>query len=44
MAKSNYSASFLAEIRKKLVESGAVDVIVAVSNNFFYTVTLRAAK
>lgn len=28
------------EIRKRLVESGALDVIVAVSSNFFYTVTL----
>jgi len=28
------------EIRKHLVESGAVDVIVAISSNFFYTVTL----
>lgn len=28
------------EIRKKLVESGAVDVMVSVSSNFFYTVTL----
>ncbi len=28
------------EIRKKLVESGAVDVIVSVGTNFFYTVTL----
>lgn len=28
------------EIRRKLIESGAVDVIVAVSSNFFYTVTL----
>ena len=28
------------EIRKKLIESGAVDVIVAVGPNFFYTVTL----
>src|SRR5439155_5244483 len=27
-------------IRKKLIEDGAVDVIVAVSTNFFYTVTL----
>ncbi len=27
-------------IRKKLIEDGAVDVIVAVSPNFFYTVTL----
>ncbi len=29
-----------AEIRKALVESGAVDVMVAVGTNFFYTVTL----
>lgn len=28
------------EIRKKLIESGAVDVMVAVGSNFFYTVTL----
>ncbi len=28
------------EIRRKLIESGAVDVMVAVSSNFFYTVTL----
>jgi type I restriction enzyme M protein len=28
------------EIRKKLVETGAVDVIVSLSSNFFYTVTL----
>jgi type I restriction enzyme M protein len=28
------------EIRKKIIESGAVDVIVVVSPNFFYTVTL----
>lgn len=28
------------EIRKKLIESGAVDAIVAVGPNFFYTVTL----
>lgn len=30
------------EIRKKLVQSGAVDVIVSVGPNFFYTVTLPA--
>jgi type I restriction enzyme M protein len=30
------------EIRKKLIQSGAVDVIVAVGPNFFYTVTLPA--
>lgn len=28
------------EIRKKLIESGAVDVMVAIGTNFFYTVTL----
>ena len=28
------------EIRKKLIQSGAVDVMVAVGSNFFYTVTL----
>ena len=28
------------EIRKKLIESGAVDVIVSIGPNFFYTVTL----
>ena len=28
------------DIRRKLVESGAVDVIVAIGTNFFYTVTL----
>ena len=28
------------EIRKKIIEDGAVDVMVAVSSNFFYTVTL----
>ena len=28
------------KIRKQLVESGAVDVLVAISSNFFYTVTL----
>ena len=28
------------EIRKQLIESGAVDVIVSVGSNFFYTVTL----
>ena len=28
------------EIRKQLVESGAVDVMVAIGSNFFYTVTL----
>jgi type I restriction enzyme M protein len=29
-----------AEIRQKLIESGAVDVIVSIGPNFFYTVTL----
>ena len=28
------------EIRKKLIQTGAVDVMVAVASNFFYTVTL----
>jgi type I restriction enzyme M protein len=28
------------DIRKKLIESGAVDVMVAIGTNFFYTVTL----
>lgn len=28
------------EIRKRIIESGAVDVMVAISPNFFYTVTL----
>ena len=28
------------EIRKKLIQTGAVDVMVAISSNFFYTVTL----
>ena len=28
------------EIRRKLIESGAVDVMVAIGTNFFYTVTL----
>jgi len=28
------------EIRKRLIQTGAVDVMVAVSSNFFYTVTL----
>jgi type I restriction enzyme M protein len=28
------------EIRRQLIESGAVDVIVAIATNFFYTVTL----
>jgi type I restriction enzyme M protein len=28
------------EIRKRLIQSGAVDVIVSISSNFFYTVTL----
>ncbi|HYE32144.1 MAG TPA: class I SAM-dependent DNA methyltransferase [Methylomirabilota bacterium] len=30
------------EVRKKLIQSGAVDVIVSVGPNFFYTVTLPA--
>jgi type I restriction enzyme M protein len=30
------------EVRKKLIESGVVDVIVSVGPNFFYTVTLPA--
>lgn len=30
------------EIRKKLIQSGAVDVLVSVGPNFFYTVTLPA--
>ena len=28
------------EIRRKLIEAGAVDVMVAIGSNFFYTVTL----
>src|SRR5690606_31964909 len=28
------------EIRKQLIESGAVDVVISVGSNFFYTVTL----
>jgi type I restriction enzyme M protein len=28
------------EIRKKLIESGAVDVMISIGSNFFYTVTL----
>jgi type I restriction enzyme M protein len=28
------------EIRRRIIESGALDVIVAISSNFFYTVTL----
>ncbi len=28
------------EVRKQLIESGSVDVMVAISSNFFYTVTL----
>ncbi len=28
------------EIRKKLIEKGALDVMIAIGNNFFYTVTL----
>ena len=30
------------EIRKKLIETGGVDVIITLSSNFFYTVTLPA--
>jgi len=30
------------EIRKKLIQTGAVDVIITLSGNFFYTVTLPA--
>ena len=29
-----------AEIRKQLIESNAVDVMVSIGSNFFYTVTL----
>lgn len=36
-ADADYSEK---EIRKQLIESGTVDVMVAVSSNFFYTVTL----
>ncbi len=28
------------EIRKRLIESGAVDVVISIASNFFYTVTL----
>src|SRR5205807_29341 len=28
------------DIRRKLVESGTVDVVISISSNFFYTVTL----
>ena len=28
------------EIRKQLIEGGAVDVMIAIGSNFFYTVTL----
>jgi len=28
------------EIRKKLIQSGALDVMVSIGSNFFYTVTL----
>jgi len=28
------------EVRRKLIESGAVDVVIAIGSNFFYTVTL----
>ena len=31
------------DIRKQLIESGTVDVMVAISSNFFYTVTLPVA-
>ncbi|MCG7990588.1 MAG: type I restriction-modification system subunit M [Candidatus Thiodiazotropha lotti] len=31
------------EIRKQLIQSGAVDVMIAISSNFFYTVTLPCA-
>jgi type I restriction enzyme M protein len=31
------------EIRKKLIKSGAVDVMISISPNFFYTVTLPCA-
>ena len=31
------------EIRKQIIQSGAVDVMVAISSNFFYTVTLPCA-
>jgi len=31
------------EIRKQIIQSGAVDVMIAVSSNFFYTVTLPCA-
>ena len=41
MANSASSASGTElEIRKNLIEAGVVDVMVAVSSNFFYTVTL----
>jgi type I restriction enzyme M protein len=32
-----------AEIRKKLIQSNAIDVMIAISQNFFYTVTLPCA-
>ena len=28
------------DIRRQIIESGAVDVIVSIASNFFYTVTL----
>jgi type I restriction enzyme M protein len=28
------------EIRRQLIETGAVDVMIAIGSNFFYTVTL----
>lgn len=41
MANSAVDASHSErEIRRQLIESGAVDVIVAIGTNFFYTVTL----
>ena len=32
-----------AEIRKKLIQADAIDVMIAISSNFFYTVTLACA-
>jgi type I restriction enzyme M protein len=40
MANSAGDARSELEIRKKLIQSGAVDVIVSIGSNFFYTVTL----
>jgi type I restriction enzyme M protein len=40
MANSAGDARSELDIRKKLIESGAVDVVVSVGPNFFYTVTL----